>query len=183
MNIDISKLHSLWYEDKNGNKMSIDEYNVAIEKGEFIYQHSMFPSALIHKCLKMIVKEEVDGCKHPADDVCKTYGWIGGTEGRKCNLCGGEQIKKTDKEWPEKWEASGSKEIFSGLSTWSEDLVLAMANSRDYTLGQSILIAANSCTRCMNSLAFKYGLSWGYDENSEEWKTSNTACNFCRVLN
>ena len=78
---------------------------------------------------------------------------------------------------------SGSEEIARSNSTWSEDLVLAMANSNDYTLSQSILIAANACERCMNSLAHKYGLDWGYPEYGEEWQRTNTCCEFCTPKN
>ena len=77
----------------------------------------------------------------------------------------------------------GSERIGTSNSSWSEDLVLAMANSKDYTLSQSILIAANACERCMNSLAHKYGINWGYSEYGEEWKKSNTCCEFCTPKN
>lgn len=72
-----------------------------------------------------------------------------------------------------------SEEIAEGHSSWPEDLVMAMANSGDYTLSESILIAAQSCERCMNALAHKYGLDWGYPEGSEEWQKCGTSCQFC----
>ena len=31
----------------------------------------------------------------------------------------------------------------------------------------------------MNVLADKYGLDWGYEEGSEEWKKTGTSCQFC----
>lgn len=72
-----------------------------------------------------------------------------------------------------------SEEVAEGTSGWSEDLVLAMTNSGDYSLSESILIAAQSCERCMNALAYKYGLDWGYPEGSEEWEKCGTSCDFC----
>lgn len=68
--------------------------------------------------------------------------------------------------------------VMSGSSGWSEDLVMAMAN-RGYRLSDAIMIAAHSCERCMNSLAFKFGLKWGYERGSAEWKHSNTSCDMC----
>lgn len=77
-------------------------------------------------------------------------------------------------------EDGTSYEIGWGESTYPEDLVLAMANSGDWSLGDAILIVANSCERCMNALAEQYGLDWGYKEYSDEWQKSNTVCDFCR---
>lgn len=83
----------------------------------------------------------------------------------------------------------------AGSSGWSRDLGLALARSsvrervmslvrghvwnKNYKMGDAILIAANACERCMNSLAHQYGLSWGYKEHSNEWCEAGTSCNFC----
>lgn len=72
-------------------------------------------------------------------------------------------------------------QIFSGSSSWSESLVLAMTNSGDYKLSESILIAANMCERCMNSAAYDYNLNWGYPRNSIKWNKANTSCEFCNA--
>jgi len=69
--------------------------------------------------------------------------------------------------------------LFAGESTWPEDLVLAIVESGDYSLSEAILIGANACGRCLNALAHDYGLDWGYAEGSEEWKNTNTKCEFC----
>lgn len=76
-------------------------------------------------------------------------------------------------------KGGGSQDVFHGEKGWLADLVLAMTNSGDYELWQSILIAANSCERCMNTLAHKYGLKWGYAEFSSEWNQCGTQCDFC----
>lgn len=78
-----------------------------------------------------------------------------------------------------KLKRNGSELIATTTSTWPPDLVLAMTNSGDYSLPDSILICANTCERCLNSLAFKYHLKWGYSEYSEEWKKSKASCEFC----
>lgn len=77
---------------------------------------------------------------------------------------------------------SRSEEVAEGSQTWPEDLVLAMANSGNYSLSESILIAASSCERCLNALCHKYGLDNGYPEGSEEWKKCGTVCDFCEEL-
>lgn len=73
-----------------------------------------------------------------------------------------------------------SEEIAEGHQTWPEDLVLAMTNSGDYSLSESILIAACCCGRCLNALCHKYGLDDGYPEGSVEWHKAGTSCEFCR---
>lgn len=73
-----------------------------------------------------------------------------------------------------------SEEIAEGHQTWPEDLVLAMANSGDYSLSESILIAAQSCERCLNVLCYEYGLDDGYPEGSEQWEKCGTSCEFCK---
>jgi hypothetical protein len=71
-------------------------------------------------------------------------------------------------------------EIFRGSSSWSEDLVLAMATNGGYKLSEAILIAANMCERCMNAAAHDHGLKWGYARGSAAWRQSNTECEFCQ---
>lgn len=61
------------------------------------------------------------------------------------------------------------------------DLILAMANSGDYTVSEAITVIANACERCINVLTYMYldGKD-GYPEHSESWKQCNTVCDFCR---
>jgi hypothetical protein len=78
-------------------------------------------------------------------------------------------------------EENRSREICSGNSSWPEDLVFAMAKSGDFGLYQSIFIAANACSRCLNALSYKYlGPTEGYSEDSEEYKNCKTLCDYCR---
>ena len=78
-------------------------------------------------------------------------------------------------------EGGSSTQVMTQSSGWQEDLVLALAVSKNWTLGEAILIAANSCERCMNAMAYEYGLIWGYAIYSEEWHQTNTQCNFCKT--
>ena len=172
---------TLWYENDAGVKW-VPPIGVSIPPHGFKYQHSQFPNYLRHTVLKLVQRDEVDNCTHPKDDVVKTYGWIDGIEGRECQRCKGTQVKSVDVEWPEKWDAEGSRDLFAGESGYQEDLVLAMAKDGRYTLGESILLVANACERCMNSLAHKYGLKWGYPEKSEKWKKTNTQCDYCESM-
>ena len=71
-----------------------------------------------------------------------------------------------------------SEEVMEGHQSWPEDLVMAMANSGDYSLSESILIAASCCERCLNVLLDQYELD-GYEEDSEEWNDCGTECEFC----
>ena len=66
-------------------------------------------------------------------------------------------------------------------ATWSQECIVAMVNSGDFTLEQAIYVFANSCERCMNALLYKYldGKD-GYEEYSEEWYKCGTECDFCK---
>ena len=63
----------------------------------------------------------------------------------------------------------------------NQDVILAMANSGDYTLAEAMALYASCCERCMNVLAYKYldGKD-GYEEYSDEWKKCNTVCIYCK---
>lgn len=181
MNIKKEHLDTLWYEDKDGNKIiTTDEaLNQRCPDGA-VYQVSQFPDYLKTTHLHLITQEEVDKCKHPRKYIQPTYGWIDGIVGRKCTKCSGTQTKGKWRLWPRKWDGYGSREVFVANSGWQQSLALAITNSGDYTLGEAIIISATSCERCMNALAEKYGLDWGYPEGSEEWQKCGTSCKFCK---
>ena len=67
----------------------------------------------------------------------------------------------------------------SGISGFSSDLVIAMVKS-GMKFDDAVILSANSCERCMNVLAYQYGLDWGYPYLSEDWYKAGTACVFCR---
>jgi len=173
---------TLWYENDNGDRWYPDyEHDRPPQEppAGFIYQHSRFPCELNHTILRCIVPQEVEKCPHPEEDVVKTYGWVDGVEGRECRRCGGKQMRKTGEEWPETWDANGSKEFMSMRNGFAGDLALALATNMQWPLDKAILVAAIACERCMNALAHKCGLDWGYPEDSEDYITSTTRCELC----
>ena len=179
MKIKKEHLKTLWLEDENGNDLGEPDYkNIKVNKNAE-YQVSRFTNVLRTSFLKLIKQNDVDKCNHPRKHIKQTYGWIDGVYGRECALCGGTQTRGKWHLWPKKWTGGGSKTIVSFNSSWSEDLVLSIANSGDYSLSEAIIIAATFCERCMNVLAYKYGLDWGYEEGSKEWQGVGTSCQFC----
>jgi hypothetical protein len=182
MKIDKTKLKTFWYADENCKEIpQTDDERTSWEPPKnAVYYFSRFPMELTETMHRLVLKDEVDKCIHPSRFIERTSGWIDGIVGRECTACGGTQTKKKWHLWPSKWDAEGSNPIATFHSTWSEDLVLAMANSGDYTLSEAILVASIACERCMNVLANKYGLDWGYEEYSSEWEDTNTECEFCK---
>lgn len=172
-------LKTLWYEDEKGNVIPNNEELCSPEGA--VYQVSRFPKTLTTTYLRLIRQDDVDKCKHPKRYIIPTHGLKDGIAGRECTLCHGTQIKKKWHLWPKKWEGCGAREVFSGHSTWNnEKTILAMVNSGDFTLSEAIIVYAESCERCMNSLIFKYTNGEdGYAEYSEEWKKCGTSCKFC----
>lgn len=179
-------LYTLWYEDEEGNKFhSTDDVGMAPEN--YMFMHARFPNSLRESVSRLVSHRDVLACDHK--HTKPTGGWIDNAEGRECLDCRGTQVKdkffklpfgiKIPKPWPKKWDAQGSREIMTMTMSWHDDLVLAIANSGDYTLSQAIIIVTTSCERCLNALCFKYGLKDGYEEYSDEWKSANTECVFC----
>lgn len=88
-----------------------------------------------------------------------------------------------------------SSRVAVATATYSADLVLAicrpslknraiqllrfrsLAETHDHEM--AIFMAAESCERCINSLAHRYGLDWGYREFSDDWHRSGTVCARC----
>lgn len=68
--------------------------------------------------------------------------------------------------------------IAVGESGASATLVLALATGgrrtwrrlwrrhQSFPLGDAMIIASEACERCLNALAYEYGLDWGYPEYS-----------------
>ena len=85
--------------------------------------------------------------------------------------------------------------IAKATSTYSSELLFAMTRpsfkemikqilrygslGRKVTPKMGVFLAAASCERCMNSLAHRYGLDWGYKEKSDDWKSCRTSCERC----
>lgn len=71
------------------------------------------------------------------------------------------------------------KQVYVGHSTWPVSLVDAMVRSGDYCSDEAALIAGEMCERCMNVAGHRYGLAWGYAEDSPAYRRCNTSCHFC----
>lgn len=172
-------LPTLWYENEKGDRVVPDFSTGDVEMPEgFKYQVSRFPNQLTTSWLSCVTQEDVAKCEHPADWVEVDHGIIDSMEGRRCKKCGGYQSKQKGEEWPEKWEAYGSRPMMSGNAGWNEDLVLALV-SKGFKLSEAIIVAAESCEACMNVLAHECGLDWGYAHGSDDWKKCGTKCGFC----
>lgn len=199
MIIDTSKLHTLWRENADGDVWTYpDGACPGSEPKGFIYQHSIFPNHLQHTCLRSVLSTEVETCDHDPEFIKRTGGWIDGVKGRECMKCNGTQVINEDEEWPEKWDANGSRRVFEGSNGYSVELALAMCRPsfkerlvaasrgffrlKTYPLDVAIRIAADNCERCMNVLLYKYGQNDGYREFSEEWHRCGTTCHFCEHL-
>lgn len=72
---------------------------------------------------------------------------------------------------------------YTHIGRSSQDLILAIANSGDYTLGESVILVAECCERCLNAISYKYTKGKeGYPEGSDEWKRCGTVCTFCKDI-
>ena len=123
--------------------------------------------------------EDEDGNYIPYDGIPKDYPKTARTYHVSFPLEVREEIWVIgeDKKKNAKPDVTFSCHIGSG----NEDVILAMANSGDYTLSEAIAVWANACERCMNVLTYKYlNGKDGYPEHSDEWKKANTVCRYCR---
>ncbi len=196
LNLDI-ELPRYWFENEKGERIIPDPETLDLLyplPKDFKYQCHQDPLVLRTSVVELINQEDVDACNHP--ETRTDHGLVDGLEGRICNHCGGTQIKNVGEPWPERWEGKGTRDFISTNNSYSEDLVLAMtrpsekeiqtALDRGHTikpmpLSRAIILAANSCERCMNVLYYRHGLDDGYEEFSEDWTRSNTRCKLCEV--
>lgn len=183
MNIDKSKLRlGIWYEDKDWNMYRSDTA-----------ERPNDDCTTYHVCFPLEITERIEGfydskdtCRHPLKYRRRTHGWVKGIKGCECRKCGKDKVGKS---WIPfafmKWNnGKDTYHIMTGgttIGSGNEDVILAMANSGDYTLSEALAVYANACERCMNVLAYKYldGKD-GYAEYSEEWKKANTVCEYCK---
>lgn len=177
MNISQDKLVTMWFENEKGERYIPDIGNAGFQTkvpDEFTTFHTIAPNILTEQVQLHISQAQVDNCEHLS--IRSDYE----NNVQYCNQCGGRRYfdESTKKFTP--WEGEIEAPLITMNYSWSEDLVLAMVHSGDYNLYQAIIIAGKSCERCMNVLAHKYNLDWGYPELSEEWKKVNCACVFCK---
>lgn len=188
MKIDKTKLkNGIWYEDANGNRIEHDENSVEAPIGAYTY-HSCFPLQVTESIYTCHSEEEKNKCKHKRKFHKKDNGLVKGYKGRICTACGCHQTRKWYQFWGNNWDCGSTItpliDFHTTIGGGNEDVILAMANSGDYTLSEAITVFGNACERCMNVLAYKYlNGKDGYEEYSEEWKKANTVCDFCKHEN
>ena len=172
MKINLTKLKmGCWFEDEEGNVYTGHSPNLPKEKRYFTY-HRVYPCTYRH---------EVDSyCFHPQylHENNKLYQAMLHFDWFRRLIFKIHEKKNT----PFTFKRAYGSEMTYG-SKWSQECIVAMVNSGDYTLEEAIYIYCNSCERCMNVLLYKYldGAD-GYEEGSEEWKKANTVCDFCRDM-
>lgn len=185
MKIDKTKLRlGNWYEDESGKHLGNNGDSVEPVKGAHTY-HSCFPLEVTEHIFISHSAEEKANCKHRRKSLKKDNGLIKGYKGRICTFCGCRQTRKWWQPWGRKWDNGASvtplMDSHVHIGGGNEKVILAMANSGDYTLSEAIAVYASSCERCSNVLAWKYtNGEEGYEEFSEEWKKANTECDFCK---
>lgn len=182
MNIDKTKLKTLWYEDENGKEIDAD-VRCEIPPTAAKYQVSRFPLEVRTTFLRFVSQEEVSKCKHKHKYIKRTFGWQDGMKGRECQNCNGTQVRKWWQPWGRKWDAHGSRPAFTGTTTIGDGrILLAMANSGDYTLEEAMIAYSEACEKCANVLWHKYTNGQeGYPEGSEEWNKCGTSCKWCQL--
>lgn len=165
MNINLCEADDhFWFEDSNGNKISDDSMkmwkNTHKPSDPLYYKHSFVLE--VHECVDTY-------CYHPKNSIVK---WLCKKSKFLFNVIG-KNKSRTFKPLIETTTSYGSK--------WSQECIVAMVNSGDYTLEQAVWVYTHSCERCMNVLLYKYlNGKDGYQEYSEEWEKCNTECRFCK---
>lgn len=188
MKIDKNKLKiGIWYEDENGKYLVDSKDSIEPVKGAHTY-HTCFPLEVTEHIYISHNAEEKARCKHKRKYLKKDKDLIKGYKGRICTSCGCSQTRKWYEPWGRKWDSGASvtplMDTHVHIGGGNEEIILAMANSGDYTLSEAIAVYAQSCERCSNVLAWKYTNGQdGYPEYSEEWKKANTVCQFCEDEN
>ncbi len=187
MVIDKSKLRmGIWYEDEDGNMYRNDNDSVDRPNDKCTTYHVCFPLEVSEHIRGYY--DNKDTCRHPLKYRERTFGCVKGIKGCRCKKCGREKVGKS---WIPfvfmKWDSGADTYDMGTGHTYigggNENIILAMANSGDYTLSEAIVTWANACERCMNVLAYKYtNGNDGYAEHSEEWKKTNTTCAFCENI-
>ena len=82
------------------------------------------------------------------------------------------------------WHGSFSTDLFLSLARPSlKQRIISLYRNLKWLPAvesqQALLMCAVSCERCMNTMAWERGLSWGYKKNSEEYARSRTSCELC----
>jgi len=177
----------------------------------FFRMCTQFSNHVTEESRLFVTQGKVDECPHPEEryekiGVMRDDGVIG-----ICGLCRGRRrtFNNGDVKWVAT-SAGGEFETASTMS-WNPALVLAMVRptveEREkqnhrwrpeqpalqvgatvaiypplFEMPEAIIIAAQSCSRCLNVLLYTYGLDDGFAEMSDQWKAHGTECRFCEHL-
>lgn len=165
MNIDKTKFRKTWWEDRYSNIIdTVDEHGVSWpvkDKAEDCFYHSCFPCQ---------ITENIDHYGYHPKGIDKLL--------IKLPIVNKRVKKRIGKTFQHIYSMNTT------LCHLSQQTVVAMVNSGDYTLDEALYVMANACERCSNVLDRKYlGEEYGYEEFSEDWKKVNTVCDFCMEEN
>lgn len=75
-------------------------------------------------------------------------------------------------------------QIMQGSSSVNEELVCAMIGLKPkpgkLKLSAAMLVVGIACERCLNAMAHRAGLKWGYPKGGKEYRASRTCCELCK---
>lgn len=182
MKINSDDLVLSYYEDDKGNKC-ISNFDDSHPEG---YRHLIIIDLSIRTKNYIIAqKKDIEKCSHIAS-ISEKNGY------EFCEVCLGKRFYDS-----EEWHC-GSLATSTFRSTYNSEVVLALSRPslkqklyytirnkkkpKIYTLDEAIIIATTACERCVNTLAYQYGCSYGYPEMSDEWFRANTKCKFCAKM-
>ncbi len=168
MVINLEKLNRFhWFEDEEGNVYETHE-NLPKDKDYFTY-HVVNPCVYTETVDSYTCHPEVFHENNRFYQAMLNFRWF-----RRLML------KKHRKEMTFKPMFSSNT---SFRSPFSQECIVAMVNSGDYTLEEAIYVYCKSCERCMNVLLHKYlNGKDGYIEFGKEWQNCNTECEWCKNL-
>ena len=158
MNIDLSKMKRIWWEDIDGNVLDVPEDACLTDE-----QKEQYP--FYNTCLPCQIQQVINHYGyHPKgiDKILIKLPFI--------NKRVKERIGKT------------FKRLYTVTTTYGAggDCIAAMVSSGHYTLEEAIWIYTTACERCTNALEYKYlNKKSGYSEYSSEWVMADTKCIFC----
>ena len=164
INLAMLKKH-YWFEDEDGN--IYDAQDALPKNKDYFTYHSIFPCTYTHEVDSYTFHPE-----HRHENNSLYQALLHFKPFRKIVT----KLHKNNKTFKRMISMSTS---FG--NSFSQDCVVAMVNSGEYTLEEAIYVYCNSCERCMNVLLHKYlNGKEGYEEHSEEWEKCGTICEWCK---
>ena len=169
MNVDLTKLKMThWYEDEDGNVYEADP-NFELPKKDYFTYH------VVNPCVYT---------EHISSYTCHPQNYHKNSCLYQAMLHFKWFYRLMKKKYRNHMTYKPMLDLNTGFgSIFSQECIVAMVNSGDYTLSEAIYVYCNACERCSNVLLHKYLKGGdGYEEYSEEWKKCNTVCDWCREI-